>query len=71
MKPDGSVRVVRRWCDACTDPIRRCFDNLEGLHNGHLLSRYGPRVHELANGLRLATVVLSQDLSGVYITMHG
>jgi hypothetical protein len=29
-----------------------------------LASRHGPRAHELANGLRLSTAVLSQDLSG-------
>jgi hypothetical protein len=28
----GSIRVVRRVCGTCTDPILRCFDNLEGLN---------------------------------------
>jgi hypothetical protein len=42
MKPQGSVRVVRRWCDVRTDPIHGCFDNLEGLNNGHLPSRRLP-----------------------------
>jgi hypothetical protein len=57
MKPHSSVRVVRRWYNVLTDPVCRCFNNLEGLNNGHLPSWCGPRVHELANGLRLGTVV--------------
>jgi hypothetical protein len=39
------------------DPTCGCFDDLEGLNNGHLPSWHGPRVHELANGLRLGTAV--------------
>jgi hypothetical protein len=53
-----------------TDPIRGCFDNPKGLNHRHLPSRRGPRVHELANSLRLGTVVPSQDLSGAWITVH-
>jgi hypothetical protein len=49
----------------CIEPVRGFFDNLEGLNNSHLPSRHGPRVCELAIGLRLGTVVPSQDLSGV------
>jgi hypothetical protein len=41
----------------CTDPVRRCFVDSEELNNGHLPSWHGPRVHELANGLRLGTEV--------------
>jgi hypothetical protein len=52
-----------------TDPVYGCFNNLEGLKNEHLPSRRGPRVCELANHLRLGTVVLSQDLSGVWVTV--
>jgi hypothetical protein len=37
MKPHGSVRIVRKWCGKCTDPIIRCFNNLEGLNYGDLL----------------------------------
>jgi hypothetical protein len=37
MKPHDSVRVVRKWCSVCTDPIRRCFNNPEGLNCGYLL----------------------------------
>jgi hypothetical protein len=37
MKPHSSVRVVRKWCSLHTDPILRCFDNLEGLNCGDLL----------------------------------
>jgi hypothetical protein len=65
MKPHDFVQVVRRWCGVRTDPIRGCFNNIEGLNNGHLRSWCGPRVHELANGLRPGTTVSSQDLSGV------
>jgi hypothetical protein len=36
-----------------TNPVRGCFDNMEGLNNEHLPSRCGPRVCELPNGLRL------------------
>jgi hypothetical protein len=59
MKPQGSVGVVRRWYSVCTDPVCGCFDNPEGLNNGHLPSRRGLRVHELANGVRHGTTVLS------------
>jgi hypothetical protein len=34
-----------------TDPVHGCFNNPEGLNNGHLPSGCGPQVHELANGL--------------------
>jgi hypothetical protein len=34
-----------------TDPVHGCFNNPEGLNNGHLPSGSGPQVHELANGL--------------------
>jgi hypothetical protein len=60
VKPHGSIWVVRRWRDICTDPILRCFDNLEGLSCGNLLVGV---VLELANSLRLSTIVPSQDLS--------
>jgi hypothetical protein len=69
MKPHDSIWVVRRWCDACTDPSTGVFDNLEGLNNGHLTSQRGYQVHELANILRLGTTVLSQDLNGVWVTV--
>jgi hypothetical protein len=54
-----------------TDPVRGCFDNPEGLNYGYLPSRCGSHVRELANGLRFSTVVPSQDLSGVLITLRG
>jgi hypothetical protein len=41
----------------CTDNICRCFDNLEGLNNGHLPSGRGSQVREMANGLRLKVIV--------------
>jgi hypothetical protein len=37
MKPHSSVRVVRMWRGICTDPILRCFNNLEGLSHWDLL----------------------------------
>jgi hypothetical protein len=37
MKPHGSTRVVKMWCDICTDPVLRHFNNLEGLSYGNLL----------------------------------
>jgi hypothetical protein len=57
MKPHDSIWVMRRWCCKSTDPVRGCLDNPEGLNNGHLPSWHAPRVHELANGLRLGIVV--------------
>jgi hypothetical protein len=33
-------------------------------------SGHDPRVHELANGLRLGTAVPSQDLSGASVTFR-
>jgi hypothetical protein len=47
-----------------TDPIRGYFDNRKGLNNGCLPSGCGPRVRELAIGLKLGTVLPNWDLSG-------
>jgi hypothetical protein len=71
MKSHGSVRVVRMWCGTHANPILRCLDDLEGLNNGHLPSGRAPRVRQLANGLRLDTIVPSQDLSRPCITICG
>jgi hypothetical protein len=60
-KPLGSVQFIKMWCGIRTDPIHGCCDNLEGLSYGDLLISVVP---ELANGLRLGTIVLSQDMSG-------
>jgi hypothetical protein len=57
MKPHDFVRVVRRWCGMRTDPVHGTFNDPEGLNNGRLSSWHDPRVCELANGLRLGTVV--------------
>jgi hypothetical protein len=54
-----------------TDPICGCFYNLEGLNLGNFPGGHGPRVHELANNLRLRTIVSSQDLSGAWVTVYG
>jgi hypothetical protein len=56
VKPCSFVWVVRRWHDICTEPILKCFDNLEGLSCGNLLVVV---VLELANGLSLCTIVPS------------
>jgi hypothetical protein len=69
MKPHSSVWVVRRWCGIRADPVLGCLDDPGGLNNGYLLSGYGPCVQELADGLRHDTVVLSQDLSGAWVTI--
>jgi hypothetical protein len=37
MNSHCSVRVVRMWCNIHTDPVRRCFDDPEGLSYGDLL----------------------------------
>jgi hypothetical protein len=37
MEPHGTVRVVRMWCGERTNPVLRCFTNLEGLNCGDLL----------------------------------
>jgi hypothetical protein len=68
MKPHGFVWVVRKWHSLRTDPVHGCFDDPEGLNNGYLPSGRGPRVHEVANDLRLGTTVLSLDLSGAWVT---
>jgi hypothetical protein len=56
------------WCTIRINPVLRCFDDPEGLNCGNLLVRM---VLELANGLRLSTTVLSQDLSGAWVTIRG
>jgi hypothetical protein len=55
MKPHDSIRAVRKWRGMHADPILRCLDDIEGLNNGHSPSRCSPRVHKLANSLRLGT----------------
>jgi hypothetical protein len=47
------------------------FVNPEGLNYGDLLVGVVHKLVELANGLRLITEVLSQDLSGACITVQG
>jgi hypothetical protein len=48
MKPNGSVRIVKMWCRICTDPILRCFMNLEGVNYEDMLVGVVP---ELASWL--------------------
>jgi hypothetical protein len=47
------------------------FCELGGAELRGLASWRGPRARELANGLRLSTVVSSQDLSGAWFTVWG
>jgi hypothetical protein len=56
------------WCSECTDPVLRCFVNLEGPNYSDLL---GSVVPQLPNGLRLSIEVPSQDLSGAWVTDWG
>jgi hypothetical protein len=70
MEPHSSIRVVRKWRGMPTDPVLGCLDDPEGLNNGHLPSGRGPRVRELAKGLRLCITVLSEDLSRAWVTVH-
>jgi hypothetical protein len=37
MKFHGSIWVIRMWCEIHTDPVLRCFVNMEGLSCGDLL----------------------------------
>jgi hypothetical protein len=71
MKPHGPVRIVRKWCGLCINPVLRCLDNPEGLNNEYLPSLCGPQLRELANDIRLGTVVSSPDLSGAWVTIQG
>jgi hypothetical protein len=68
MNSHGSIKVVRKWCDIFTNLVLRCFDSPEGLGCGNLLVGVFP---ELANSIRLSTAVLSQDLSGAWVTIRG
>jgi hypothetical protein len=52
-------------------PLPQVIREAGGAELRGLASQYGPRAHELANSLRLSTAVLSQDLSGVWITIQG
>jgi hypothetical protein len=56
------------WCSIRTNPFLRCFDNPEGLSYEDLLVGM---VSDLANGLRLGTVVPNHDLSGAWVSIHG
>jgi hypothetical protein len=44
MKSHDSIWVVRRWCRIHTDPVLRCFANLEGLSCGDLLVGVVPKL---------------------------
>jgi hypothetical protein len=53
MKPQGSIRVVRKWRGMRADLSLGVLDDPEGLNNGYMHSGNGPRVRKLANGMRL------------------
>jgi hypothetical protein len=53
-----------------TDPILRCFINPEGLNCEDLLEGIIFELCKLANGLKLNIEVLSQDLSGAWVTVQ-
>jgi hypothetical protein len=44
MKPQGSIQVVGTWCGMRTDPILKCYDNLEGLNCRDLLVGIVPKL---------------------------
>jgi hypothetical protein len=69
MKSHNSICVGRMWCKILTDPVLRCFVNPKGLSCGDLLVGVVPR--DMANGLRLSTVVPSQDLTRAWVTVQG
>jgi hypothetical protein len=71
MKPHGPIWVVRKWHGLHADLVLRCLDDLEGLNHRYMPSGCGLQVCELANNLRLGTVVPSQDLSGAWVTVQG
>jgi hypothetical protein len=48
MKPHGSIWVVRMLCDKRTNPVQRCFVNLEWLNCGDLVVGM---VHEFISGV--------------------
>jgi hypothetical protein len=44
MKSHGSIRVVKMWCEICTDPVLRFFVDPEGLNYGDLLVGVVPKL---------------------------
>jgi hypothetical protein len=44
MKPNGSVRVVKMWCDIHTDPVLGSFDDLGELNYRNLLVSMDPKL---------------------------
>jgi hypothetical protein len=71
MKPHSSVRVVRLGSGECTNPVLRCFINPQVMNYGDLLVGVVHKFTELAICLRLSTEVLSQNLSGAWVTILG
>jgi hypothetical protein len=45
--PRSSVRVVRKWCRICTNPVLRCLVNLEGLIYEDMLDDVVPKLVSL------------------------
>jgi hypothetical protein len=44
MKSHGSIRVVKMWCEICTDLVLRFFVDPEGLNYGDLLVGVVPKL---------------------------
>jgi hypothetical protein len=50
MKPHCSIWVARMWCGICTNPVLRCFDNLEGVSCEDVLVDVVPEHHSDKSG---------------------
>jgi hypothetical protein len=50
-------------------PRPQVFHELGGAELLGLACQHGPQARELANGLRLSTTVLCQDLGGAWVTV--
>jgi hypothetical protein len=44
MKPYGPIRAIRKWCSKHTNPVLRCFSNMEGLNYRDLLVGVVPKL---------------------------
>jgi hypothetical protein len=71
MKPLDLSGLLERCTTRARTPSTGVSMTWRGLNYGYLPSQCGSPINELANGLRLDTAVLSQDLSGVWTTVRG
>jgi hypothetical protein len=70
MKPHDFVWVVRLGCGEHTNPVLKCFINPEGLNCRDVVVGMVHEFVELAIDLRLSIDMLSQDLSGAWVTVQ-